>query len=54
MLNFKVSKLRGPRTNPESCAGDSTVTIFPKFNPDVLGLRGKHSHLSVDCTSPTV
>ncbi|TKA54460.1 hypothetical protein B0A53_03153 [Rhodotorula sp. CCFEE 5036] len=33
---------------------NSTVTIFPKFNPDVLGLRGKHSHLSVDCTSPTV
>lgn len=33
---------------------NSTVTIFPKFNPDVLGLRGKHSHLNVDCTSPTV
>lgn len=24
MLNFKVSKLRGPRTNPESCAGETT------------------------------
>lgn len=33
---------------------NSTVTIFPKFNPDVLGLRGRNSHISVDCTSPTV
>ncbi|BGP58239.1 hypothetical protein JCM8202_002810 [Rhodotorula sphaerocarpa] len=33
---------------------NSTVTIFPKFNPDVLGLLSKSSHVNVDCTSPTV
>ncbi|GAA5820905.1 hypothetical protein JCM11251_001870 [Rhodosporidiobolus azoricus] len=32
----------------------STVTIFPKFNPDVMGLVGKKSHIKVDCTSPDV
>ncbi|GAA5892813.1 hypothetical protein JCM6882_000586 [Rhodosporidiobolus microsporus] len=32
----------------------STVTIFPKYNPDVMGLIGKKSHVKVDCTSPDV
>ncbi|GAA5845246.1 hypothetical protein JCM9279_004815 [Rhodotorula babjevae] len=33
---------------------NATVTIFPKFNPDVMGLMSKKSHVKVDCTSPTV
>ncbi|BGP43573.1 hypothetical protein JCM10449v2_007614 [Rhodotorula kratochvilovae] len=33
---------------------NATVTIFPKFNPDVMGLLSKKSHVKVDCTSPTV
>lgn len=33
---------------------NSTVTIFPKYNPDVMGLMTKKSHTKVDCTSPTV
>ncbi|BGO95735.1 hypothetical protein NBRC10512_001570 [Rhodotorula toruloides] len=33
---------------------NATVTIFPRFNPDVMGLQSKKSHLRVDCTSPTV
>ncbi|GAA5868445.1 hypothetical protein JCM3774_005382 [Rhodotorula dairenensis] len=33
---------------------NATVTIFPKYNPDVLGLRNSRSHVDVDCTSPTV
>ncbi|GAA5985607.1 hypothetical protein JCM10908_007039 [Rhodotorula pacifica] len=33
---------------------NATVTIFPRFNPDVLGLRNRNSHVNVDCTSPTV
>ncbi|BGP20168.1 hypothetical protein JCM10213v2_008303 [Rhodosporidiobolus nylandii] len=32
----------------------STVTIFPRYNPDVMGLQSKKSHLKVDCTSPDV
>ncbi|GAA5972821.1 hypothetical protein JCM11641_003958 [Rhodosporidiobolus odoratus] len=32
----------------------STVTIFPRYNPDVLGLQSKKSHIKVDCTSPDV
>jgi hypothetical protein len=32
----------------------STVTIFPRHNPDVMGLQSKKSHMKVDCTSPDV
>ncbi|GAA5964927.1 hypothetical protein JCM21900_000022 [Sporobolomyces salmonicolor] len=33
---------------------NSTVTIFPRYNPDVMGLQSKKSHMKVDCTSPDV
>ncbi|GAA6013116.1 hypothetical protein JCM10207_006177 [Rhodosporidiobolus poonsookiae] len=33
---------------------NSTVTIFPRYNPDVMGLQSKKSHLKVDCTRPDV
>ncbi|GAA5865484.1 hypothetical protein JCM1840_001413 [Sporobolomyces johnsonii] len=32
----------------------STVTIFPRYNPDVMALQSKKSHMKVDCTSPDV
>ncbi|GAA5865572.1 hypothetical protein JCM8547_007653 [Rhodosporidiobolus lusitaniae] len=33
---------------------NTTVTIFPRYNPDVMGLQSKKSHLKVDCTRPDV
>lgn len=46
MLNFKVSKLRGPRTNPESCAGETTDVSDPRRE---LSLRRLcRTHLSRD------
>lgn len=49
-----ISSSQGKLASFMMAKPNATVTIFPRFNPDVMGLQSKKSHVRVDCTSPTV